>query len=526
MKSPPDDYSAIIGDSKLLCVLTSSGEIRRLFWPHIDYGQHVELFKIGLQIQGQREILWLGGPGWLRSQSYDEGANVVVTLGMHKRSHISTSSAAFALPDNGSVVMQYAVLGGGRKARRVGLGVYAVLRINESQFYNSALFDEKSGCLVFYFRDVAIAIRGSGVLSGYQCGVAGEDSSALRRNKWNLAGCSIQHKDPDGAVLWDLGQLEPGEPVPITISISAGKTIREAIERAEAEGRLDASQPSPDGSPNPMLGSVRSAWRGWLSTGDSLAASDEPNSPDARYRASLRPQIRNKQVANRPVLPSLAKRLGKKGQEIYERSLLTLKLLSDRETGAIIAAPEFDREREACGGYGYVWGRDAAFNAYALGMAGMFEEAEAFFEFARRVQEPDGVWLHRHYASSELAPSWGLVQIDETGAIIWAAHEHFRMSGSRNFLKMIWDSISRGADYLAGSIDEETGLPLRSFELWEEQLCESVYSAAAMAGGLRAAAACAEELGKRTEAQTWDQLADQMRDAIMRVLWDPKAKSF
>src|SRR5262249_11444826 len=229
MRSPPSEYSAIIGDSKLLCVLARTGEIHRLFWPHIDYGQHVEQFKIGLQVQGQREILWLGDPGWLRSQSYDEGANIVVTLGMHKRSHISKSSAAFALPGFDSVVMQYAVASGGRKARRVGLGVYALLRINESPFYNSALFDEESGCLVFYFRDVAIAIRASGILSGYQCGVAGEDSSALRRNKWSLAGSTIQHKDPDGAILWDLGRLEPGEPVPITIYISAGTTIREGI---------------------------------------------------------------------------------------------------------------------------------------------------------------------------------------------------------------------------------------------------------------------------------------------------------
>src|SRR5215469_15088025 len=174
MKSPPNEYSAIIGDSKLLCVLARTGEIRRLFWPFIDYGQHVEVFKIGLQIQGQREILWLGDRGWTHSQSYEEDANVVLTLSRHKRSHISASSAAIALPGDDSVVLQYAIIGGGRKARRVGFGVYTTLRINESPFYNSALFDEKSGCLVFYFRDVAIAIRASGVLSGYQCGVAGE----------------------------------------------------------------------------------------------------------------------------------------------------------------------------------------------------------------------------------------------------------------------------------------------------------------------------------------------------------------
>src|SRR5262245_62102171 len=103
MISPPSEYSAIIGDSKLLCVLAGTGEIRRLFWPHIDYGQHVEQFKIALQIQGMSEILWLADPGWIRSQSYDERANNVVTLGTHKRRRVSTSSSAFSLPGSDSV---------------------------------------------------------------------------------------------------------------------------------------------------------------------------------------------------------------------------------------------------------------------------------------------------------------------------------------------------------------------------------------------------------------------------------------
>src|SRR5262249_18744997 len=209
--------------------------------------------------------------------------------------------------------------------RRIGLGVYAELRINESPFYNSALFDEKTGCLVFYFRDVAVAIRSGGILSGYQCGVAGEDSSGLRGNKWNLAGCSIQHKDPDGAVLWDVGQLEPAESAGIAIYISVGKTIREAIQRSEAVGRLDTNQPGQDRGLNPMRASVRSAWRDWLSTPDAMAVGNDADDPAARYRASLRPQIRNRKVTNRPVLPVLIKRLGKKGEQIYERSLLTLK---------------------------------------------------------------------------------------------------------------------------------------------------------------------------------------------------------
>jgi hypothetical protein len=554
MKSPPGEYSAIIGDSRLLCVLADTGEVHRLFWPHIDYGQHVEQFRIGLEIQGHERILWLADRGWNRSQFYAGSSNVHQTLAIHKRARISISTAAFAVPGSDSVVLRIVIANHTRKPRDIRLGIYQVLRINESPFYNTALFDENSGSIVFYHRDIAIATRSTARVAGYQCGVAGEGSSALAGgDEWNLAGSSIQHKDPDASVVWDLGTPGLNEFASISLYVTARKTIIEALRRSEMLARFDSmahatspartraarvrpgggepSQPAAGAGSNRdlLLGSVVDAWKQWLTGAQEVAGEPVLRAPGGAdqnlWAKRLRPKLKVPEISNRPVQSSIISKLGRKGRELYERSLLTLKLLSDRTTGAIIAAPEFDREREACGGYGYVWGRDAAFNAHAMGLAGMFEEAEAFFEFARRVQERDGVWMHRYYSSGELAPSWGLIQIDETGAILWAAHEHFKMTGSHEFLETMWDSVNGAANYLAGSIDEETGLPQASFELWEEQLCQSVYSAAAVAGGLRAAAGIASACAK-PGARAWTRLADQLSTAIRKTLWDPGSRSF
>ena len=69
-------------------------------------------------------------------------------------------------------------------------------------------------------------------------------------------------------------------------------------------------------------------------------------------------------------------------REVVMRSALLLKLLSSRETGAIIAAPTFGMPETPDGGrrwdYRYTWIRDAAFSVYALLRLGYIGEARDF----------------------------------------------------------------------------------------------------------------------------------------------------
>lgn len=204
--------------------------------------------------------------------------------------------------------------------------------------------------------------------------------------------------------------------------------------------------------------------------------------------------------------------------QLYERSLLVLEQLTDRQTGAAIAAPEFDPAFEESGGYGFVWPRDLAYNVLSFLAAGRGDLAAPALRWLAREQAPEGLWLQRYWTDGSLAPSWGLHQLDETGVVVFAYDAAWRSLGDAALDRELWPSARAAGDFLCDFLDPDTGLPLPSVDLWEQTDGQHSYSAAATYGGLVACAAMAARHEPVLESR-YRKAAERVRAGIETHLW-------
>lgn len=202
---------------------------------------------------------------------------------------------------------------------------------------------------------------------------------------------------------------------------------------------------------------------------------------------------------------------------LYRRSQLVFDLMTDAATGGLIAGPEVDEEFVRCGGYAFVWGRDVAFCSLAFSAAGRRDLATTALRWLARHQGPDGLWLQRQWTDGSLAPSWG-VQLDETGAALFAYDVAHRVFGDDQLDAELWPSAQRAAEALIATVDPETGLPVPSMDPWEERFGQHTYTAACHVAGLRAAAAMARRHEPEL-APGYARAADGVAAAIDAHLW-------
>lgn len=228
--------------------------------------------------------------------------------------------------------------------------------------------------------------------------------------------------------------------------------------------------------------------------------------------------------------------LPEKIARLYKKSLLICRTQIDN-CGSIIAANDSDVVYYNRDTYSYMWPRDAALVAYALDLAGYFGITRSFFNLCGKIIEKDGYFLHKYNPSGSLASSWHPwqkdnklqlpIQEDETALVIWALWKHYKDFKDIEFIKPLYKPlIKNAADFMMNYRDTKTGLPLPSYDLWEERQGILTFTASTVYGGLLAAANFTEAFGETELAEGYRQGVRQLRDAMDKYLYLEKEKRF
>ena len=236
-------------------------------------------------------------------------------------------------------------------------------------------------------------------------------------------------------------------------------------------------------------------------------------------------------------------------REMVNRSALTLKLLTSRPHGSIIASPTFGLPEQVGGernwDYRYTWLRDAAFTLYALMRLGFTEEASAFMRWveARCEELGPGGSLQimyaidgRHELPEETLPHLEGYMRSAPVRIGNAAHTHLQLDIYGELMDAIylydkygepisydlWSNASRFIEWVCEHWRE------KDESIWEVRggRQEFLYSRVQCWAAIDRAVRLTQKRSFPGPMLRWHDVRDEIHRDIFANFWDPGRKTF
>ena len=222
--------------------------------------------------------------------------------------------------------------------------------------------------------------------------------------------------------------------------------------------------------------------------------------------------------------------------KLFKQSLLILRTQIDNR-GAIIAANDSHTFRSKKDTYSYMWPRDGALVARSLDKVGHHNITNRFFEFCAHAASDEGYLMHKYRPDGSLGSSWHSwmkgdkvqlpIQEDETALVLDSLWKNFEESKDDKLIKGVGKNfIKKAGDFLVNFRDKETNLPKESYDLWEEKLGVHTFTCATTYAGLIAAKNFAEYFGKKTDAGKYAKAAAEVREAILKYMYNEEMGVF
>lgn len=233
----------------------------------------------------------------------------------------------------------------------------------------------------------------------------------------------------------------------------------------------------------------------------------------------------------------VAAKIAPEFQDSFLRSAMIIKSQIDKR-GAVIASTDTTMLNYSRDAYAYCWPRDGAYVLWPLIRMGYYDEPYRFFEFCRRGLHPNGFLMHKYRTDGALGSSWHPyvhddgntappIQEDETALVLFVFAQFYHMHPEPRLLNEFYHTmVTPMANFLAGYIDSNTGLPKPSYDLWEEVYLTTTYTTSVVYAALLAAADLADAAADSDKAVMWRSRAEDILTAAHKHLYNRDRKAF
>jgi GH15 family glucan-1,4-alpha-glucosidase len=491
----------VLSNGELHVGLNNYGLVHDLYFPYVGFENHAAgqdlRHKVGIWSDGQ--VSWLDEDGdWKFKFSYVPGALIGNVVAKNERIGIMLEMDDCVDSTISAFMRNIHIINLQDRPRDIRLFMHQAFAIGDSRSNSdTGQYLPDSDAILHYRGRRAFIISGTHNDKPFDqytiglFGIEGHEGSHRDADDGELSMCNVEHGRVDSALRFkmDIAGLSSDR---VHYWIAAGTSIRNAL--------FVHKQVKDDGL-HARFDQTAKWWADWLA----------------------------------PV-QAVVHKIAPQHQDLFLRSAMILKSQIDKH-GAVIASTDTSMLNYSRDAYAYCWPRDGAFVLWPLVRLGFKDEPYRFFTFCKSVIHPNGHLMHKYRADGAQGSSWHPyvhgnivappIQEDETALVLFVFAQYYKMHPEAALLKEFYLSMVKPmADFMTDYIDETTGLPKPSYDLWEQVFMTTTYSTSVVYAALTAASDLAEATEDKENAVKWRSTADDIQAAAHKYLYNEERQVF
>ncbi len=490
--------SLILANGNIFVGLNQSGFVSDFFFPYVGTENHVrgEAHRIG--VWQHNKLSWLDSGDWTTEINLSRDTFIGTMKCFNKSTNLEILFTNVVYNEKNIFLREVKVTNHGEHSEDIKLFFHQVFSIYGTPQEDTAYYDPVKNTIIHYEGRRVFLIYGETSdipFDDYTVGlygIEGKEGTFKDAEDGVLSKNNVEHGHGDSTFSIPF-TLHKGETKDAYYWITVGETKAEVYELHDYIKYR---------RPDELIKSTTKFWKAWLTRQDYVTC-------DMTSERQL---------------------------DLFKKSLFYIRGNIDNR-GAILASGDSDMLQHGRDTYSYMWPRDGAMTVMALLLVGEYNISKHFFKFCNDVLEPDGYLMHKYKADRSLGSSWHPfvrdgkpilpIQEDETALVLVALWEYYQKTKDIEFIEMHYNTvIKRMATFLVDFTDKETGLPLPSYDLWEEKHGVSTFTSAATYAGLVAGAKFAKLFEKENDEKLFTDTAIKMKEAILSLLYDKDLKMF